>query len=283
MNIKRIQISLILLFIFIFNNNSVSGKIKPEKELIEQRKNCIIVYGDTRTNHNIHREIVNSIIKLKPIVVFHTGDLVSNGNNENQWNIFNDIVKDLLKTTKFYPALGNHEKNSHLYFDNFELPNNERWYAVDIGNIHFIILDTNPKIEKNSKQYKWLENDLKNIKPNIKYKIAIFHHPPFSSGPHREDEKDLRKSIVPLFEKYGLDIAFSGHDHVYERLFRNNIFYIVTGAGGAPLYEKKRDLPFSQKFISKYSFCCMYKKKNKLIVDVFDRKLKLIDTFYIKK
>lgn len=277
------QISLILLFIFIFNNNSVSGKIKPEKELIEQRKSCIIVYGDTRTNHNIHREIVNSIIKLKPIAVFHTGDLVSNGNKENQWNIFNDIVKDLLKTTKFYPALGNHEKNSHLYFDNFELPNNERWYTVDIGNIHFIILDTNPKIEKNSKQYKWLENDLKIIKSNIKYKIAIFHHPPFSSGPHREDEKDLRKSIVPLFEKYGLDIAFNGHDHVYERLFLNNIFYIVTGAGGAPLYEKKRELPFSQKFISKYSFCCMYKKKNKLIVDVFDRKLKLIDTFYIKK
>ncbi len=283
MNIKRIQISLILLFIFIFNNNSVSGKIKPEKELIEQRKNCIIVYGDTRTNHNIHREIVNSIIKLKPIAVFHTGDLVSNGNKENQWSIFNDIVKDLLKTTEFYPALGNHEKNSHLYFDNFELPNNERWYAVDIGNIHFIILDTNPKIEKDSKQYNWLENDLKNINQNIKYKIAIFHHPPFSSGPHREDEKDLRKSIIPLFEKYGLDIAFNGHDHIYERLFRNNIFYIVTGAGGAPLYEKKRELPFSQKFISEYSFCCMYKKEKKLIIDVFDRKLKLIDSFYIKK
>ncbi len=277
------QVFLILLFIFIFNNNPVSGEIKQKKELIGQRKNCIIVYGDTRTNHNIHREIINSIIKLKPIAVFHTGDLVANGDSKKQWRIFNDIIKDLLKITKFYPALGNHEKNSHLYFDNFELPNNERWYTVDIGNIHFIILDTNPKIEKDSKQYKWLENDLKNIKSNIKYKIAIFHHPPFSSGPHREDEKDLRKSIVPLFEKYCLDIAFGGHDHIYERLFRNNIFYIVTGAGGAPLYKKKRDLPFSQKFISEYSFCCMYKKKNKLIVDVFDRKLKLIDTFYIKK
>ena len=283
MNTKRIQISLILFSIFIFNNHSVSGKIKPEKELIEQRKNCIIVYGDTRTNHNIHREIVNSIIKLKPVAVFHTGDLVANGNVKKQWHIFNNIIKDLLKITKFYPALGNHERNSHLYFDNFKLPNNERWYAVDIGNIHFIILDTNPKIEKDSKQYNFLENELKNINPNINYKIAIFHHPPFSSGPHREDEKDLRKSIIPLFEKYGLDIAFNGHDHIYERLFRNNIFYIVTGAGGAPLYEKKREIPFSQKFISEYSFCCMYKKEEKLIIDVFDRKLKLIDSFYIKK
>lgn len=283
MNTKRVQLSLILLFIFIFNNNSAFGKIKHEKELIEQRKNCIVVYGDTRTNYSIHQEIVNSIIKLKPIAVFHTGDLVANGNVKKQWHIFNNTIKDLLKITKFYPALGNHERNSHLYFDNFELPNNERWYTVDIGNIHFIVLDTNPKIKKDSKQYKWLKNDLENIKSNIKYKIAIFHHPPFSSGPHREDEKGLRKSIVPLFEKYGLDIAFSGHDHIYERLFRNKIFYIVTGAGGAPLYEKKRDLPFSQKFISEYSFCCMYKKENKLIVDVFDRKLKLIDTFYIKK
>ncbi|MCK4236104.1 MAG: metallophosphoesterase [Candidatus Krumholzibacteria bacterium] len=46
---------------------------------------------------------------------------------------------------------------------------------------------------------------------------AIFHHPPISTGPHTEDEMGLRKTIVPLFERYGVDVVFNGHDHIYER------------------------------------------------------------------
>jgi hypothetical protein len=31
--------------------------------------------------------------------------------------------------------------------------------------------------------------------------------------------------------------VFSGHDHAYEHFFQNGVHYIVTGGGGAPLYD----------------------------------------------
>jgi hypothetical protein len=39
---------------------------------------------------------------------------------------------------------------------------------------------------------------------------------------------------IDAFEQYGVDIVFNGHDHHYERSLNNDIWYIVTGGGGAP-------------------------------------------------
>lgn len=52
----------------------------------------IVIYGDTRTDHTTHQKVVNSIMKIKPSVVFHTGDLVEDGFNPSQWIIFNKTV-----------------------------------------------------------------------------------------------------------------------------------------------------------------------------------------------
>jgi 3',5'-cyclic AMP phosphodiesterase CpdA len=242
------------------------------------------VYGDSRTNHQIHQKIIDEIIKIKPALVFHTGDLGEDGLDSAQWVTFNEIVSDLVKITQFYPALGNHENNSPLYFDNFDLPNNpnnERWYSVEVNNLHFIILDSNLDCSIGSEQYLWVENDLQNINENVKFVITIFHHPPFSTGPHTEDEKGLRQNIVPLFEQYGVDIVFNGHDHDYERSLYNNIYYIVTGGGGAPLYDQARTSPYSQLFIKAYHFCKLSLINDQLIIEVYDIDSNLIDKFVI--
>lgn len=242
----------------------------------------IVIYGDSRTGHQTHQKIVDEIIKIKPAIVFHTGDLVEDGLIPNQWTTFNEIVSDLIGIAEFYPALGNHENNSPLYFDNFVLPNNERWYFVEKDNLHFIVLDSNSDCSIGSEQYLWLEDDLQNISENIKFIVAIFHHPPFSTGPHDEDEKGLRQSIVPLFEQYGVDIVFNGHDHDYERSLYNNIYYIVTGGGGAPLYDQARISPYSQLFIKTYHFCKLSIINDQLISEVYDIGSNLIDKFTIK-
>jgi 3',5'-cyclic AMP phosphodiesterase CpdA len=241
----------------------------------------IVIYGDSRTGHQTHQKMVDEIIKTKPAIVFHTGDLVEDGLIPDQWATFNEIISDLIKIAEFYPALGNHENNSPLYFDNFILPNNERWYSVEKDNLHFMVLDSNSDCSIGSEQYLWLEDDLQNIKENIKFFIAIFHHPPFSTGHHNEDEKNLRQSIIPLFEQYGVDIVFNGHDHDYERSLYNNIYYIVTGGGGAPLYDQARTSPYSQLFIKAYHFCKLFIINNQLIIEVYDIDSNLIDRFVI--
>lgn len=244
---------------------------------------ALIVYGDTRTNHDNHKKVVEAILKVDPKVVFHVGDLVADGRKQDQWVTFNEITKPLLSVVEFYPAAGNHERNSQLYFDNFELPNNERWYSVEKYGVHFIILDSNADLSDTSAQYAWLENDLQNRSKTAAFTAAVFHHPPYSTGSHKEDEKGLRKTIVPLFEKYGVDIAFSGHDHHYERSLVNGIYYIVTGGGGAPLYDRERESPNSQIFLKELEFCALTVKKDKLKIDVFNEKSELIDNFIVEK
>lgn len=268
---------IILLGGFLFSCSS------PDVQDVEAIPETIVIYGDSRTNHQVHREVVEAMTRVEPIAAFHTGDLVENGWNPDHWVIFNDIIAPLLSIADFYPALGNHEYNSTLYFDNFELPGNERWYIVDIKNLHFIILDSNYPLVTGSEQYVWLKDDLEQFSLSEMFLIVVFHHPPFSSGPHGSDEKGLRTSIVPLFEKYSVHIVFNGHDHIYERSNKNNVYYVVTGGGGAPLYGKKKNNPFSQVFKSEYHFCRLQGTENQLKVDVFNRYLEIIDHFVIQK
>lgn len=243
----------------------------------------IVIYGDSRTGHDAHRKIVDAIMKAKPIAVFHTGDLVQYGFNPEQWTTFGEITSELMATAAFYPALGNHECDAQLYFDYFDLPNNERWYSVDIENIHFIVLDSNTDISEDSEQYQWLKADLQKVSDRTKFVIALFHHPPFGTGKKVKGEEELREVLVPLFEQNGVDIVFNGHVHAYERSFCNDIYYIITGGGGAPLHNQVRSSPYSQKFIKTHHFCTLTVQDNRLTVDVFDIDSNLIDQLIIEQ
>jgi len=103
----------------------------------------IVIFGDSQLNEAIQRKVVQAILTFKPSVVFRVGDNVEDGNDPEQWKLFNDINEPLLKTAEYFPALGNHEKESTLYFNNFPSLNGRRWYSVDRQGIHFVILDSN--------------------------------------------------------------------------------------------------------------------------------------------
>jgi len=239
----------------------------------------IVIYGDSRTGHDNHRRLVNAILKLKPAVVFHTGDLVENGRRPEDWLIFNAITAGLLKSAEFYPALGNHENRSPLFFNNFNLTHNECWYSLERNGIHFTVLDTTAPLNVGSKQYKWLKSDLSGIGKRIKFRVVIFHHPLFDAAKDKEDEKKLRPALLPYFKRYGINVVFCGHSHNYQRFLYNNIYYIVTAGGGAPLHGQKRASPYLQKFLKTYHFCVLSNEDNFLVIKVFDINLNLIDEF----
>lgn len=254
------------------------GDISIEEDTFSE---VIVIYGDGRTNHEMHQQIVNEILELEPQMVFHTGDLVEDGNSSTQWEIFNEITFELMENTEFYPALGNHERNSDLYYDNFELPNNEQWYSVDYYGIHFVVLDSNVDTSTTSEQYGWLQSDLEAVENQKDFIVLIFHHPPFTVGKHSEAE-ELRTTIVPLFEEYNVDLAFSGHDHNYQRNLYNGIYYIVTGGGGAPLYGQATTKSYNQKFLASYNFCTLEIVDDDMLVKAYDESSNLIDEITIE-
>lgn len=51
--------------------------------------------------------------------------------------------------------------------------------------------------------------------------IAYWHHPPYTKGSHDSDREirhiEIRENVLPMIEKYGVDLILGGHSHTYER------------------------------------------------------------------
>ena len=125
-----------------------------------------------------------------------------------------------------------------------------RYYSFDWGNAHFICLDSNTPLQRavtaDGEMLRWLERDLRATRKF--WRIAVMHHPPFAGGPNQAEVSSsiVRGRIVPILEKYGVQLVFSGHEHSYQRShhLRNGsavaantgTVYLTTGGGGALLY-----------------------------------------------
>jgi hypothetical protein len=160
---------------------------------------------------------------------------------EYQVAVFN-LYPELLRQTALWSTIGNHETYSvepdglHAYLSIFTLPTageaggepsgNERYYSFNYGNIHIVCLDSEESGRApGSPMLTWLEEDL--AANTNDWTIAMWHSPPYSKGSHDSDNlfdnfgnmTDMRANIVPILERYGVDLVLCGHSHNYERSF----------------------------------------------------------------
>ncbi len=199
-----------------------------------------VAYGDTRSQPAVHAQVVNAIIADAPRFVVHTGDLVASGSKDSYWQTdFFNPAKPMIVNTTVFPIQGNHEGNSAFYYQYFDPPDgggdyNERWYSFTYGNAKFVGVDTQADFSPGSAQYTWLVSELQSA---VSEWLFVFqHYPAYSSGSHGGDA-NVQAYLVPLYEQYGVDMVFCGHDHIYERSQKSGVQYVVTGGGGAPLYD----------------------------------------------
>ena len=128
---------------------------------------------------------------------------------------------------KFYASLGNHDDQRNDTYTLFNM-NGHRYYSFVRHDVRFFVLDTN---FLDPAQLVWLERELASA--TEPWKIAYFHHPLYSDGGRHGSEVELRVKLEPLFVKYGVNLVYSGHDHIYERIRpQHGIYYFVSGAGG---------------------------------------------------
>ncbi len=127
----------------------------------------------------------------------------------------------------FYATLGNHDNQSNRFYKNFNM-GGARYYTFARQNVRFFVLDSN---QMDPKQRAWLEEVLQQSQDD--WKICYFHHPIYSDGGRHGSDVSLRVALEPVFVKYGVNVVFSGHDHIYERLKpQNGIVYFVVGSSG---------------------------------------------------
>jgi len=235
------------------------------------------VVGDTRTGHRMHRAVIEQMVRASPDLVLHTGDLVESGHDTGQWDRFFWIEAPLLRTAPFYPTLGGHEERASHYFDRFLLPSNERWYAFEYGPARLIALQIDGAFDPGYEQMRWLERQLStNEAPWL---LVTFHVPVYSSRAEDDLEVHLRHTLVPLFERYGVDVVLMGHQHSYERILANDITYVVTAGGGAPLYSLDEPEPGSQVAARAHHFLLIDLDPSRLIGTAIDRHGQVIDRF----
>src|SRR5262245_47016280 len=127
----------------------------------------------------------------------------------------------------FYASLGNHDDQNNRFYRAFNM-GGERYFTFVKKNVRFFVLDTN---QLDPKQRAWFDEVLQGS--DDQWRICFFHHPIYSDGGRHGSDVSLRVILEPLFVKYGVDVVFSGHDHVYERLKpQKGITYFVSGSGG---------------------------------------------------
>lgn len=181
-------------------------------------------------------------------LVIHTGDLVyPEGERKDYREAFFVPFAPLIENTPFYPSIGNHDvraDDAAPLLEAFHLPTNdadgsERFYSFDYGSVHFVCLDTSTSdLSPGGEQASWLDRDL--AAATAPWKVVFFHKSPFSEALHGDDG-EVQKAFVPIFESYGVDIVFTGHDHNYQRFKpKGGVHYVVTGGGGTKLRRVSR-------------------------------------------
>ncbi len=167
-------------------------------------------------------------------------------------------------------------------------------FSFEYGNAHWLILDANPYVDWTDHDLRaWVEHDLAAAR-HATWRFVGLHQPGFSSAKKHSDEQNSR-ILSDLFQAAKVDIVFCGHVHNYQRTYPlhfvvdrqadgqpihqkelvpghwtldksfdgvtrtrpDGVIYLVTGGGGASLYNpEQQDNPsswydFTLKFISK--------------------------------
>jgi predicted phosphodiesterase len=209
-----------------------------------------VVYGDTRSRDDVHRQIISKVVVDRPAFVVHTGDLVTDGRTAALWPNFFIITDPLMRRAVFFPMLGNHERNTP-YFREF-FPTAPDYYSFTWGNVHVAVVNsdfqnaaaTNEAREiYRQKELDWLERDLAGA-ASADFRFVAMHHPLITAMKTRQAETERRAGwFLPTLKKGNVQVVFAGHDHNYQHHRSEGIDFITTGGGGAPLYDLDAPVP----------------------------------------
>ena len=209
--------------------------------------------GNTAISNILSKATVNLIVQ--------TGDQVDRGGYESEWQAyFNGYTLFKDKIAASIP--GNHEYYhsdsgnyiSPLFYNQFyNNPDNgptERLnssYYFHYGNALFVMIDTINR-EYLSEQQAWFRHVMETN--TAQWIIVGTHSGAISAGAYAGDASWTKANWTPLFEEYQVDLAISGHEHIYIRkdlIYKNKIdenlgvTYLVGSSGAAKAYTKQYD------------------------------------------
>lgn len=241
--------------------------------------------GDTGRGNKEQNQLAQVMFQYHKLFPFEfvilTGDnIYYQEKAEDLKTKFENVYRPLLDGgVKFYASLGNHDESNQRFYEHFNM-GGEEYYRLQKGGISFYALNST---YMDKRQIAWLETEL--TKDDSNWKIAFFHHPPYSSGKRHGSDEDIREVVEPLFIKHGVDVVFTGHEHFYERVKpQKGIYYFVTGAGGEVRKNNiKKNSPLTDKgFDTDLSFMLVEITGDEMHFQVISRAGATVDSGVIK-
>jgi hypothetical protein len=195
------------------------------------------------------REIFSDLNVIGPSFIMSVGDAYY-GYGGSFPRFRNEIDHFISRTKKFgvpfFDVIGNHELGGNGQREKYVRERFGKFYgSFDWGNSHFVVLNTEEKGRAGGiygAQLKWLAQDLA-LNKNSQNIFVFMHRPLFPALAADTGERRFftdtrnRDTLHALFRKFGVKIVFAGHEHLFREKVVDGIRYIITGGGGAPLYQ----------------------------------------------
>jgi chitodextrinase len=218
-----------------------------------------------------HPKTAKQVAAMNPAAVITMGDNQYDDAHLSDYKNFYDKTWGRFKAIT-RPVPGNHDtydspkyNGYDKYFGSAAKPNGQRYYSWDMGNWHFIALDSTEFMTHDfatgdsggADQLAWLKDDLaRNTKGCV---AAYYHHPRWSSGDHGDNKDSIALWNALVDAK--ADLVLNGHDHDYERFVPQDAggkassagpVEIVGGSGGADLYALSAKHATTAKLLKTY-------------------------------
>src|SRR5688500_6328388 len=210
----------------------------------EDRSIKFAVIGDSgrgwKPQHEIAAQMVAFRERFKFDFVLMNGDNIYEGpaTPEDYRIKFEEPYRALLDAgVKFYAVLGNHDDPKQVDYKPFNM-DGDRYYTftppVDPitrwdTRVRFFALDST---SIDGAQMQWFEHEV--TESRAEWKIAFLHHPLYTPGRYTLSSRAHRFALESAFVTGGVDVVFSGHEHLYSRSEpQKGVLYFISGAAGS--------------------------------------------------
>ena len=182
----------------------------------------------------------------------------SGGEDDDWYSSFFAPYRYALAKVPFFPTIGNHDTSDTegsddraQMEDNFHIAQRFRdesgrssvdpglFYRLRFGrDIEFVCLDTSQD-EENEDVHRYFQDPVHRAwlddvfsAADVRWRIPFSHHPCYCAGPSHENDKEMIRDLVPLFDQGGVRLALAGHEHNFQVNEVGGRMYVVSGAGG---------------------------------------------------
>jgi hypothetical protein len=204
--------------------------------------------GDSRGGYDVWQRMVGEIVRRAPDLVLFSGDAVTLGITQFEWEDFLGRAEPLFATVPVIATNGNHEANAINYYSQFALPGDQQNFGLDYGFAHITVGNDTPEdpAALTGAFRSALAAEFEASKAS-RWKLFMHHQPMFSASTRHGPSETLQAAWLSLIDQYHIDLVLNGHDHDYEITHPlvggavqsspdSATVFVIAGGAGAELY-----------------------------------------------